>query len=66
MEIPETLPAWRKSSYCGSGACVEVADTDGGVLMRDGKNPGQQPLAFSRDAWADFLDGIKAGEFGQH
>jgi hypothetical protein len=57
---------WTKSSFCGSGACVEVADTDGGVLMRDGKNPDQAPIAFSRDVWADFIAGIKADEFGQH
>lgn len=32
--------AWRRSSYCGNGACVEVAYTDNDqYVVRDGKHP---------------------------
>ncbi|MET0416037.1 MAG: DUF397 domain-containing protein [Actinoplanes sp.] len=55
--------AWRKSSRCGSSTCVEAAPVDGGVLMRDSKKPEQTPLAFGRDEWDAFLEGIRAGDF---
>lgn len=57
-------PAWAKSSFCGSGACVEVAQAaDGHRLVRDSKNPDVPPLRFTGEEWASFLDGAKAGEF---
>jgi len=54
---------WRRSSQCGSGACVEVATGDSVVLMRDAKDPAGPSLSFSHLGWADFVGGIKAGEF---
>jgi hypothetical protein len=55
---------WQKSTRCASGTCVEVAEADGVILVRDGKRPEQSPLAFSRAEWTEFLDGIVAGEMG--
>lgn len=57
------MTAWRKSSHCSDAACVEVARHDGRVLVRDSKDTGQQPLAFTDTEWAAFLHGVKAGEF---
>ncbi|MFF3005378.1 DUF397 domain-containing protein [Kitasatospora sp. NPDC057940] len=56
---------WRKSSYSAqANECVEagniVAD---GMAVRDSKDPDGPVLAFSSDAWSDFLTGIKAGDF---
>lgn len=57
---------WRKSSRSnGSGGnCVEVADNLPGIVaVRDSKNPDGPALAFTRDRWNAFLDGLKDGQF---
>ncbi|MCY1137429.1 DUF397 domain-containing protein [Actinoplanes sp. Pm04-4] len=56
-------PQWRKSSRCASGNCVEVAKVDGQYLIRDSKNPDQQPHTFSEAEWVAFKAGIGAGDF---
>lgn len=53
---------WRKSSYCGSSACVEVARADGQVLVRDSKNPDIPPVRFSPDEWDAFLARGQSGQ----
>ncbi|WP_254392513.1 DUF397 domain-containing protein [Streptomyces buecherae] len=58
---------WRKSSYSGAngGNCVEVAPGFPGVVpVRDSKDPNGPALAFSSSAWAAFVAGVKAGDFG--
>lgn len=55
---------WQKSTYCGTNACVEIAWTDTAVLMRDSKNPGQEPLAFTHRGWQAFLERVRGGEPG--
>ncbi|MFJ2955381.1 DUF397 domain-containing protein [Streptomyces sp. NPDC087270] len=61
-------PLWFTSSYSeNGGACVEVAAnlaaSRGIVPVRDSKDPGGPALAFSADAFALFVAGVKAGEF---
>ncbi|MGK4580943.1 DUF397 domain-containing protein [Kitasatospora sp. HPMI-4] len=58
--------AWRKSSYSGSGGeCVEVADGFPGIRpVRDSKDPEGPALVFSAEAFADFVAGVKSGDFG--
>ncbi|MFJ9587374.1 DUF397 domain-containing protein [Streptomyces acidicola] len=54
---------WRKSSYSnGSGGdCVEVAPNLPGITpVRDSKNPRGPKLAFRAEAWAAFIEGVKA------
>jgi hypothetical protein len=57
-------PQWQKSTFCGTGTCVEVARTAEAVLVRDSRNPQITPLAFTTDEWIAFIEGVKAGEFG--
>lgn len=56
-------PAWRRSSRCGNTTCVEVAKIGTEYLVRDGKDRSAPPLRFAAEVWADFMVGIKAGEF---
>jgi hypothetical protein len=50
---------WRKSSYSSGsgGACVEVA-SDGIVMVRDTTDRQGPMLAFSAEAWQEFLGAI--------
>jgi Domain of unknown function (DUF397) len=53
---------WRRTSFCGGGECVEVAQQDQTILVRDSKHPGQEPLRYTRDEFRAFAEGIKSGE----
>lgn len=55
---------WRKSSYSGgdSGQCVELANLDGTVGIRDSKNPQNPHIEVGREALASLIGRIKAGE----
>ena len=54
---------WRKASYCQGGECIEVAGQPYGMFVRDSKNPDAGHLDVDRQAWMEFVAGIKAGEF---
>lgn len=56
-------PAWRKASFCASGECVEVAQRDGMIVLRDSKDPRGSMLHYTAEEWQSFVRGIKAGEF---
>ncbi|MFG2407506.1 DUF397 domain-containing protein [Streptomyces brevispora] len=62
-------PRWFTSSYSSNGgACIEVAanlaTTRGIVPVRDSKDLRGPALGFPTDAFASFVAGVKAGEFG--
>ena len=61
----ETItPGWRKSSYCGTSSCVEIANlASDDVLVRDSKNLEGSWLSFGLDGWGAFIAGVKDGEF---
>jgi len=52
---------WRKSTYSDNGGdCVQAANRNGRVLVRDTKQHGYGPvLAFSADAWRAFTKRVK-------
>lgn len=57
----ETI-AWRRSSKCTLGSCVEVAITPTTVFVRDTKqcDLDDQPIvAIDRAAWPEFVDAIE-------
>ena len=53
-------PAWRKASLCQSGECVEVAQLNGAVAMRDS---GGQILLHTTEEFRFLVRAIKAGEY---
>lgn len=57
---------WIKSSYSQQGgACVEVAPGYPALApVRDSKDPSGPALLFAAPAFAAFVAGVKAGEFG--
>ncbi len=56
---------WVKSSLSFSNSnCVEVAALpEGGVALRDSKDPDGPVLRFTESEWAAFTHGAKRGEF---
>lgn len=56
------IHTWRKSSYSDvEGNCVEVAHADGGVAVRDSKNPGGGHHVLTREAFAALIADLKGG-----
>jgi hypothetical protein len=55
---------WRKSSYSGQegGTCVELADLEVSLGVRDSTDPDGPVLAFDRHAVAGLIGRIKAGD----
>ncbi|MFE2496563.1 DUF397 domain-containing protein [Streptomyces scopuliridis] len=55
---------WQKSSFSGGGGeqCVEIAEHNGEILMRESDDP-NVVTATSRTKFAAFIAGVKAGEF---
>jgi hypothetical protein len=48
--------AWRKSTFSEAGNCVEVADLDGQVLVRDTKLSAlSSVLSFPSFQWQNFI-----------
>lgn len=58
-DIDLTHARWRKSSHSGgANDCVEIAELDALVAVRDSKDIGRQPLVFSRGAVRAWVGGI--------
>lgn len=51
---------WFRSTYSGGdgGECVEVAADATAIHVRDSKQRGSVPLAFTRSAWSGFVAGL--------
>jgi hypothetical protein len=63
MEEDRAAVVWQRSSFCNAGTCVEVAKTSRMVVVRDGKDPESEILAFNVSEWVAFVAGVRAGDF---
>ncbi len=53
---------WRKArASAASGDCIEVADRDGAVLIRDTRRREAGHLTVDAAQWRRFVAGVKAG-----
>lgn len=56
----DSMLSWRKSTYSGQGNCVEVADKDDAVLVRDTKTHGAGPIQrYTASQWRAFLTTLR-------
>jgi Domain of unknown function (DUF397) len=67
MGAQNVILAWRKASASmPGGSCVELAPLpEGGVAVRDSKDPQGPVLRFTPAEWAAFTTGMAAGEFDE-
>lgn len=62
-EAPAAVSGWRKSSFSYHADCVTVASlADGGVGVRDSKQPDAGTLSLTREQFAGWVASIKAGQ----
>jgi hypothetical protein len=61
--IATSLLEWRRSSRCGSDACVEVAIFNRKVFVRNSKNASDKYLIFDAEEWKSFIAGAQNNEF---
>jgi hypothetical protein len=55
---------WRKARRSmANGNCVEVRPVNGGIAVRDSKNPGGYVLAYSAPSWRAFTLAARQGRF---
>lgn len=59
----EVVRDWRRAAPCGADHCVEVAQANHGVVIRNSKDPGGALLHYKSDEWRSFLEGAKRGDF---
>ena len=57
-----TQLAWRRSTRCSTGGCVEVSRTADSFLVRDSKQIESAILSFGTAEWMEFISAVKAGE----
>ncbi len=57
------MTKWRKSSFSGqAGNCVELADQEGTVVVRNSQHPDRGTLTLDPGAMSAFVAGCSAGE----
>jgi hypothetical protein len=65
MRLYEMWPkqaTWRKSSFCAAGECLEIAQKDDTVLLRNNRSP-RVVVRVSTEEWEAFAKGFVSGEF---
>jgi len=54
--------AFRRASFCGGGECVEVAQRDSAIVLRDSTQPHGSMLHYAAGDWGSFVRSIKSGQ----
>ncbi|GEL23275.1 hypothetical protein PSU4_22290 [Pseudonocardia sulfidoxydans NBRC 16205] len=61
--MPVPPPEFRRSSYCHTGSCLEVAEDGEHIIIRDSTKADAPPLIVTRAEWDEFVRGVKNNEF---
>jgi hypothetical protein len=54
--------SWRTAGLCASKECVEVAQRDGVVMLRDSTQPHGTVLRYATQEWHAFVSEIQSGQ----
>ncbi len=54
---------WHKASFCQNGECVEIAEHNDTVVMRNSAQPDSGYVYFMPEEFSTFLREAKAGRF---
>jgi Domain of unknown function (DUF397) len=62
---PQSLEnlSWNIARACDGGSCVRIATNGAEFFIGDSKDHRGPVLAYSRDEWLTFVDGVKRGDF---
>jgi hypothetical protein len=60
--IPGSQPQWHRSEFCVNSDCVEVANLNGVILLRNSTRP-RKVISYTPDEWRSFVRGVEAGNF---
>ena len=65
LHMPQSLGelSWRVARKCNGGACVRVAAHGDEIVIGSSKHPDEPVIAYSRDEWAAFVEGVRQGDF---
>ena len=55
---------WRRASFCAASECIEVAQRDDLIAVRDSTQPRGIVLHYSAPEWRSFVRLIRTGELG--
>jgi hypothetical protein len=55
--------AWRRSSSCESGACVEIASLGQSIAIRNSESPEGPVLTCTSQQWEVFVAAVQDGAF---
>ena len=54
---------WRRSTYCGTESCIEVAILDDRAYVRSSKDAEGAYMVFDKEEWRNFLAGVRDHQF---
>ena len=60
-EVGQAALAFRTASFCGGGECIQVAQRDGMIVLRDSTQPYGAMLHYAVGDWSSFVRNIKSG-----